>query len=180
MNKTFIAIMLSLTMILLSGCSYVAYKDYYSSIDDYYEIWELPGFRHDYSGVSPIFPENIENFDVQDFYCRYDQQLPLGEGVQVFLKIQFDDSNVFEDELKRIKQLSLECSEYFDRSDFESYAICLGENYSSEYALVGKDDLLIYYISLYNIPKEQIEFDHQFLPINYEGYGEIKTDISSQ
>ena len=123
MNKKFIAIILSLTLLLFSGCSYVAYKDYYSNIDDYYEIWELPGFNHGYSGVSPLFPENLENLDVKDFYCRYDQQLPLGEGIQVFLKIQFYDNNLFEDELSRIKKTSSECGEYFDKSDFESYAI---------------------------------------------------------
>ena len=70
-------------LFLLTGCSYSAYIDYYD-IKDYNSIWELTGFRHGYDNTSLLFPENIDDLEVVDFFCRYDQQLPLGEGIQVF------------------------------------------------------------------------------------------------
>ena len=90
MFKKITAIILAAIIILsFSGCSYIAYKDYYIK-EDYLNIWELEGVRYDAEGISPLFPESIENSDVQEFLCRHDQQLPLGEGIQILLKIRYD------------------------------------------------------------------------------------------
>lgn len=158
---------------ILTGCSYVAYKDYYSDTGDYKEIWKLTGFRHGYEDISTFFPKSIDNLDVRDFRCRYDQQLPLGEGVQVFLEIQYTNENLFDTELEKISSMSFNCDDYFEESVFSAYATRLGKDFSSEYALVDEEQRVVYYIYLQNIPKSEIEFDHKFLPIGYTGFGEV-------
>lgn len=174
-KKCITMMVLAISMLLIfSACSYSAHKEYYSNVDNYAEIWDLTGFHHGYEdGFSRFFPETLEGFAVKDFYCRYDQQLPLGEGVQVFLKIQFSDEDMFQAELDRMKALSSRCDEYFEESNLDAYATRLGEDFLSEYALVDNEQLVVHYIFLQNLPKNEIEFDHQFLPIGYTGYGEI-------
>lgn len=168
----FIALIISM-LLMLSGCSYVAYKDYYSDVSDYTDIWTLTGFRHGYDGASTFFPEKLENFEVVDFYCRHDEQLPLGEGTQVFLHTKYNDNNIFKKELDRVASMSFSCDEYFDNATYKAYATRLGEEYSSEYALINEQDQIIYYIYIQDLPKGEIEFDHSLLPIGYSGYGEV-------
>lgn len=177
MYKKYLVVLVLIVNVLfvLTGCSYVAYKDYYSSIDNYTEIWELTGFNHGYDNVSPFFPESIDNLDVKDFFCRYDQQLPLGEGIQVFLKIQYTDENLFDMELENISSMSFNCNDYFKESGFSVYATHLGRDFSSQYALIDEGQRLIYYIYLQNIPENEIEFPHQFLPTGYTGFGEVRS-----
>lgn len=172
--------MLSLVLVIsilfsLTACSYVSYKDYYREKEDYLDIWSLAGFRHGYDGVSRLFPADIEELDVEDFFCRYDQQLPLGEGVQVFLEVKYSDAVELDAEIKRISSMAFGCNEFFEsQNTLSAYSTRLGEEYSSEYALIDKTNQKIYYIYLQAVPKEEIEIDNTFLPKNYVGYGEIE------
>ena len=173
-RKSMIALTLFVGILFLfSGCFYIADKDYYTDASDYLNIWQLSGFRHGDDGSPPLFPKSIDELNIKSFYCRYDQQLPLGEGFQIFLNIQYDDKNLFDSELERIVSLSFDCSEYFEQSAFSAYATCLGKNFSFIYALADSEQQTIYYIYLQNLPKNEIEFSHQFLPNGYMGYGEI-------
>lgn len=176
MYRKIINITLPLIIILLtfSSCSYPAYKHYYTDTNDYSKIWELAGFNHGYEDISLFFPEKLENLNVKDFYCRYDEQLPLGEGTQVFLKIHYNDISSFNSEKDRIISLSSNCNEYFEQSNYKAYATRLGDDGSSEYALIDETQQIIYYIFLQDLPKEQIEFDHRLLPTGYTEYGDIK------
>lgn len=160
-------------IIFLCGCSYPAHKEYYSNIEDYPIIWHLTGFNHGYEGVSSFFPQDIKKLDVQEFYCRYDQQLPLGEGVQIFLIVKYNSNEEFDSECERISSCSFTCDNSFVESGLEAYATRIGENLSSEYALIDTKQNTVYYIYLQNIPKKEIEFDDMFLPVDYDGYGEI-------
>ena len=159
---------------IFTGCSYAAYKDYYSDVDDYEDIWDLTGFRHREVGISPFFPQSINDLNVREFFCRYDQQIPLGEGVQLFLEIQYTDELIFNEELERIKSMSFNCDEFFEESQLSAYATSLGANGSTEYALIDKEQLVIYYIYLQYLPKDEIEFDLKYVPIGYTDYEEIK------
>ena len=160
-------------LFIFSSCSYIAYKDYYSNIDDYDKIWSLTGFDHGYGEEPDFFPKNIDNLLVRNYLCRYDQQLPLGEGIQVFLEIAYTDDVLFAEEVKRISSMSFDCSDYFEESVLSAYATRLGIHYSSEYALIDNEGQIIYYIYLQNLPKNEIEIDNQLLPNGYVGYGEV-------
>ena len=166
-NITILMIVIS-AMFMLTGC-YMAFKDYYHE-KDYKEIWELSGFRHGYDGVSPFFPESIDDLKVNKFLCRYDQQIPLGEGVQLFMEIQYTDKMVFDKEYEKIKSMAFKCDEYFDEVDLSAYAVRLGEEWSTEYALIDEEQQIVYYIFLYSVPKSQIRFNHRLVPAGYEDY----------
>ncbi|MBE5921208.1 MAG: hypothetical protein E7269_00395 [Lachnospiraceae bacterium] len=167
------------TIVLIAGCSYVSYKEYYSATEQYSEIWKLAGFRYStFEDGSFFFPKEIENLEVKDFYCRYDEQIPLGEGIQVFLGIQYTDEKIFNDELERILTVAFNCNEYFEKAGFSAYATRLGDDYSYEYALLDKEQQVIYYIYLQSLPKDEVEFDHSFLPIGYTENGKITSATS--
>ena len=170
-QKSITFIFLTSVLVFLCSCSYLACKDYYEDPDSYKEIWNLAGFRHGYDGISPFFPNTLENKEVEKFFCRYDQQLPVGEGVQVFLQIRYKD-NEFRQEVERLAKISFRADEYFDESDFLVYALRLGENCSSEYAIIDEQEGIIIYIFLYFIPKSQIEIEHSLIPDVYAGYGD--------
>ena len=165
---TTILIIVISTMFLFSGC-YVAYKDYYHE-EDYKEIWELTGFWHGYEGVSPFFPESIDDLEVNKFLCRYDQIIPIGEAVQLFMEIPYTDEEVFNKEVEKIKSMAFQCDEYFEEIDFSVYAVRLGEEFNTEYALIDEEQQVVYYIFLHNVPKSEIRFEHRFIPKGYENY----------
>ena len=157
----------------LVGChSYSAYKDYYTDPADYSQIWSLSGFYRGDEEISPLFPHRIDTLNVTTFFCRYDQQLPLGEGVQLLLEIQYSDPYAFAQEVDRLTALTFPCPDAFD--DLEGCALQLGENLASEYCLIDRKQQTISYVYLNNIPREQVEFDHRYIPKGYSGYGEME------
>lgn len=167
--KKSVALIAVLLIFVLSGCAYSAAKTYYRGTDDYNEIWKLAGLRHGYDDKSPLFPDEIDDLEVKDFYCRYDEQLPLGEGVQIFLEIAYDDTS-FDSEQKRISETAVEDKENFTDSRCSAYSLKMGENGCWEYALTDDSQNMVYYIFLYNLPEEEIEIDKNFLPENYVDY----------
>ncbi len=168
------ALLLLCVMLLLSGCnSYTAYKDYYTDVESYSEIWELAGFYRGSEEKSPLFPQTIDGLDVIDFSCRYDEQLPLGEGVQLLLSVRYEDEAAFDNELDRIASLTDSCDETFGKSAFDAYALRLGEELASEYCLVDVKNQTVHYVYLKNLPLTEIEFDYSFVPDGYSGYGDI-------
>ena len=175
--KLLIPILCIALVFALCSCTYTAYKTYYNNIEDYDDIWELTGFYHGYEGKSTFFPNDISSLNVKEFFCRYDEELPLGENVQILLEIEYDEDD-FAEERERLSKAGFECSDSFDIKGIEAYATNLGTSgvhaYISEYALLDSDQNTIEYIFLHGVPKEEIEFDHQFLPIGYTGYGEIE------
>ncbi len=167
MFKKFSAVILVVIIALsFSGCSYIAYKDYYTK-EDYLNIWELEGVRYDAEGISPLFPESIEDLDVQEFFCKHDQQLPLGEGIQILLKIHYD-TDLFVSEKERISSITEECTDSFNNPDFTAYSTQICNEGVSEYVLINNEAQTIYYIYLQDIPKKEIESDHKLLPEEYE------------
>lgn len=168
--KKYILICLAMIMCFLSGCGYPAYKTYYKETADYGEIWELTGFRHGYEDKSPLFPDKIDDLNVTSFQCRYDEQLPLGEGVQILLTVNYNDDS-FQTELTRIADTALENTENFTDSGLTAYVVRLGEDDCWEYALIDEDEKTVHYIFLYSLPAKEIELEKNFLPDNYVDYG---------
>lgn len=170
--RVFIITMIICLTVLCSGCRYTAYIDYYSDIEDYEEIWDLSGFRHGYEDEM-FFPTNLDNYDIIDYYCRYDQQFPLGEGIQVYLEIQFPDDDSIKREIDRISVFATKSDKFFGKSGCEAYATRVGEDVlgTYEYALVDHHNKKIYFIYLQSLPKDEIEFSHTLLPNGYTEYG---------
>lgn len=171
MKCTKLSVIVLAIVISFVSCGYSAYKDYYCDISDYTKIWNLSGFRHGYQGVSTFFPQEVEKLTVDDYFFRYDQQLPLGEGIQLLLKICYEKES-FLAELERITSLATECTNQFDNQELV-YSVRFGDK-SFEYACIDEKDQSICYIYLQNIPKSEVEFEHIYLPRNYTEYGNIQ------
>lgn len=169
-----ILLMLGSLTIFLFGCTYVAYQDEFTQLVDYPNIWELSGFHHGYTEDTMFFPKEITYLEVEDFYCRYDQQLPLGEGIQVFLRVAYETEDTFEAEMERLSSMAFACDEYFKETGFAAYATRLGTEGVSEYVLVDAENRVLCYIYLQSLPKSEVMFDQSLLPEGYTGYGEIE------
>lgn len=173
MKKRFFLPLCLTLAIFFGGCfSYTAYKDYYG-VDDYSRIWTRTGFSYVVGEPTPLFPSSLEGLEVTDFHCRYDQQLPLGEGTQLLLQVHYSDSEVFLEELDRISSLTYDCTDLFEGTGFSAYAIRLGVESTSEYALVEEENQTINYVYLQWLPLEEIELDEKYIPKGYSGNGEI-------
>lgn len=157
----------------LTGCDYAAYKTYYFNEEDYTDIWNLSGFSYRRTDTGLIFPIEIDGYDTKSFYCRYDEQIPLGEGIQIYLEISLPDKQDLTEELSRIVPMTIKCDEYFNSVSLDAYAVSLGENGFWEYVLADQEALKVYFIYLQDVPIEEIEFSHNFLPESYSRYSEL-------
>lgn len=177
MKKILSLLLAACLLAALVGCnSYHAYKDTYTDPESYPKLWSLAGFYRGEGDRSALFPQSLHGRDVAQFFCRYDQQIPLGEGVQLLIKINYEDPTLFEDEVARIASLATLRNDAFSDSSSEVYAVRICEDLASEYAFVDSSSQVIKYIYLRNIPKDEIEIDHELLPTDYVGYGELREE----
>ena len=178
LKKSSSILCLLILIFCFSGCSYIAYKDYYY-IENYSEIWDLEGFQLINEENQTLFPQETDNLNIKNFYCRHDEQLPLTIGVQIFLEVCYNESD-FSIEKDRILSITKECGDYFKNSDLNAYSLYLGDENSSQsqYVLIDENASTIYYIYLQDLPKDEIEIDEKFLPDNYIGYGEIEASTN--
>ena len=161
----------------LSACSY---KTYFSE-ENYSEVWECSGFnpiRYNLYEESKLFPESIDGINVEEFYAKYDEQIPSGEGFQILLSIKYDDKSEFDKEVERIALNSIECSEQFENLDFDffAYATILGWEDSMEYSIINNDDQIVHYIYVQCTEKQEIEFEQDLLPTNYSELDDMKVN----
>lgn len=169
----FVAIALLSCVATFSACEYSAIKEYYNDPQRYSEIWELSGVRDPLEEENTIFPKDLSGLGVVTLFCRYDQQYPLGEGVQILLEVKYEDGEDFQ---KRIDELSQQCfgvDEYFTGVE-KVFAVRFWDDYSMEYAVVNEDEQSISYIYLQSLPKDEIEIDEKFIPIGYCDYGKVE------
>ena len=165
--KKIVVLIYCLCLFSLIGCSYPSYKTYYTDVNKYEEIWSLTGSLLEYDEEKSLFPEKIENLETEEFFCRYDEQIPLGEGIQILLKLNFSNSEKFEAEIERIKDRAFMCQEYFGDFDLIAYATKLNDD-NCEYVLINTNNQTINYIYLQQVRREEIEINENLLPNNYE------------
>ena len=172
-KKKFVICMSVLGLLMLAGCG--SYKKYYTDAQDYTDIWYLLRFDYgyEYGSIPPIFPQSIDQLTVERFFCRMDEFLPLGEGFQILLEVSYPDETDFSQETDRISSTGFSCDQFFPELDYKAYAVLLGENGCSAYALIDQEQRVVYYIYLQKLSPKEIELDSKFIPAGYEDYGEI-------
>lgn len=157
-------LVLALEVVSFSSCSY---KTTYTDIKDYSEVWKLSGHNlirsECYSTISPLFVSNIDKRDIKEFYCGYEETLPVGESFQIYLSVAFED-NEFAEEIGR---LSDEFETLDDEFEIKTYVSVFGWNDCYEYAAVDEQKKEITYIYLQYIDYENIRFDKSLLPKDY-------------
>ena len=167
MKRTLIVFLTLIIALSFTSCGYMAVSTaYYNETKDYDSVWELAGVTE---SEASVFPESVEGLETEEFFCRYDECLPLGEGVQILLRVKYDDSD-FENEIKRLKEIASD--DHDDLFEYSAFVSRLGEEYSFyEYALSDGEQKEIVYVYINGLPKSEIEIDGKYLPSNYEDYG---------
>lgn len=173
LKKPVVCFLLALCIIVCSGCSYEAYKEYFTEVTTYSEIWELPGIRGGVENGDSIFPRDISGLNVETFFCRYDEQLPIGEGIQIFVQVRYDDIEGFRNEKQRLQSKYNNCDAYFNVDGYSFRSSNLSELEFLEYAAINETEQTVIYVYLQDLPYEEIEFDEKFIPNGYTGYGDL-------
>lgn len=173
LKKPIVCFLLVLFITVCSGCSYEAYKEYFTEVTSYSEIWELPGMRGGVENGDSIFPRDISGLNVEMFFCRYDEQLPIGEGIQIFVQVRYDDIEGFRNEKQRLQTKYNNCDAYFNVEGYSFKSSNLSESGFLEYAAIYEKEQTVIYVYLQDLPYEEIEFDEKFIPSGYTGYGDL-------
>lgn len=170
MKKTTFIIILLVLSIFFSGCEHMFGYEEYTDIKDYSKIFELTEIR--YKDAMVIFPRNVEELNVQNFYFEWDLG-PVGSAsVEFLLSVKYDEAQL-QEELTRLSSLADGKIIHDTRNfAFEAYVLVLGYNSTNYYALI--DGNTVHYILLQIIYAKDIVFDRNLLPKGYQELGDVK------
>ena len=170
MKKTTFIIILLILSIAFSGCKHMFGYEEYTDIKDYSKIFELTEIR--YKEAMVIFPRNVEELNVQNFYFEWDLG-PVGSAsVEFLLSVKYDEAQL-QEEITRLRSLA-DGKIVYDTQNFayDAYVLVLGYNSTNYYALI--DGNTVHYILLQIIYAKDIVFDRNLLPKGYQELGDVK------
>lgn len=167
MKKLVAVLLISILTVSMSSCSDVYDETIISDVELYDTIWELPERR--VSETSMLFPNEIQEEQVERFNCQHTTYRLLGTGWQIELTILFDENtfNVEKDRLSNLCGNSIVCGEstYFDQP---AYATVWNWNGCFEYAVINEREKSIGYVYLQLIETEDLSVDPAYVPHPYE------------
>ncbi len=173
MKKTSFIIILLVLSILFSGCEHMFGYEEYTDIKDYSKIFELTEIRYKENAMV-IFPRNVEELNVQNFYFEWDLGFVGSASVEFLLSVKYDEVQL-QEELARLRSLA-DGKIIHDTQNFafEAYVLVLGYNSTNYYALI--DGNTVHYVLLQIVSIDEIDFDKNLLPKSYKGYGEVECE----
>ena len=170
MKKTSLILILLVLSIAFSGCEHIFGYEQYTDIKDYSKIFELTEIR--YKDAMMIFPRNVEELNVQNFYFEWELSLVGSASVEFLLSVEYDEIQL-QEELSRLRSLA-DGKIVYDTQNFayDAYVLVLGYNATNYYALI--DGNTVHYILLQIIHAKDIVFDRNLLPKGYHELGHVK------
>jgi|GEM_PF-1124462 len=123
-----------------------------------------------------VFPDEIsDTATVNGYYALFHPVLWVNPDIQVFLSCTYSQ-NKFNDEITRLSELNSTLEGYNPKEIRYTDELFLYPSYYSvfayyntyEYALLDYNTLTILYVSMQYQNKSDINFDDEFLPVNYE------------
>ena len=168
-KTTFIIILLILSIVLNSCSGWFGYEKY-TDTEDYSKIFELPEIRS--RAALALFPQSIENMNVQEFYFEWKLGIVGSADIQFLLSIKYKDDQL-QEEITRLRSLA-DGKIVYDTQNFayDAYVLVLGYNSTNYYALI--DGNTVHYILLQIIYVKDIVFDRNLLPKGYQELGDVK------
>lgn len=159
-------LLLAFFILCLCGCSDEYEKTVIDDISKYETVWTLP--EHRASENSELFPSNIGDKKVNEFYCEHITALPIGTEWQMILKIEYGDEE-YSTELARIQKLCTNSPVYGETDYFNQIAYATVWNWNGCYEYVIVDDVshTVTYLYLQLKNKEDIFIDNTLLPNGY-------------
>ncbi len=165
--KKITILLLSLFLLCLCGCSDEYEKTVIEDISKYEIVWTLPEHRIDEG--SKLFPGDVADKRVNDFYCEYITSLPVGTEWQMVLEIKFG-AEEYNTELTRIQKLCENSPVYGENDYFSNTAYATAWNWNGcyEYVILDDADYTATYLYLQLKNKEDISIDKALLPRGYD------------
>jgi len=150
------------------------------------DVRDYPSCLSDYSPQSDLtlFPSSVsDSAEVRSFYF-YGSHPVFDDEIQIALDCDYT-AEEYESEIARLSTAENTHYAYPSGAPFEGYAVydtenfeypaCvirLGDDYTSEYALVIEDEHRIIYVFLQFVPEDDVAFDTALLPDGYSGLGD--------
>ncbi len=177
--KKITILLLAFLILCLCGCSDEYEKTIIDDISKYETVWDLSEHRID--DGSKLFPSEIADKKVNEFYCEHITSLPIGTEWQMVLEIEYN-AEEYNTELSRIQKLC-EKSPVYNKTDYfnnTAYATVWNWNGCYEYVIVDEATHTVTYLYLQLKDKEDITIDNTLLPNNYAlEMGDIEFSIYS-
>ena len=172
--KRVLSILLVLWIFLfVSGCADDSFgHETYTEADDYHKIFELTEIRYDESAFE-LFPENVDDFEIADFYCEWELGSVGSAKVEILLSVHYQQTD-FDNEISRIKALG-NGNIHYDTVNFNfpAYVSVLGYMNTNYYALVDETNQTVHYVLLQLIREDDIDIHKAFLPKDYQESGTV-------
>ena len=142
----------------------------FTDAEDYSKIFELTELRFDEVAME-LFPGNIEDLTVADFYCEWEIGIVGSAKAEILLSAKYEAAD-FDAEIDRLRSLA-NGKILYDTQTFQypAYVSVLGYQDTNYYALIDEENQTIHYLLLQLIKAEDINTDHAYLPDGYVEYG---------
>lgn len=165
--KKITILLLAFLILCLCGCSDEYEKTVIDDVTEYETVRDLP--EHRIAERSKLFPSNIADKKVNEFYCEHITALPVGTEWQMVLEIEYN-AEEYNTELTRIQKLC-ENSPVCGKTDYFSntaYATVWNWNGCYEYIVLDDANYTATYLYLQLKNKEDISIHKSLLPNDYD------------
>lgn len=169
-------ILLILCVILGAGLVYLIGfgsfgHEIYSDPADYGKIFDLTEIR--FTEGFELFPEDITDLDVQDFYCEWELGIVGSATAEIHLAVSYGEED-FAEEILRLESVG-GGDIRMDTENFycPAYVAVMGYYGTSWYALADEDSMTVHYVLLQIIDKMRIDIDKSLIPHGYYGAGDV-------
>ncbi len=142
----------------------------FTDAEDYSKIFELTELRFDEVAME-LFPGNVEDLTVADFYCEWEIGIVGSAKVEILLSAKYETAD-FDAETDRLKALA-DGKIVYDTQHFQypAYVSVLGNMNTNYYALVDEENQTVHYLLLQMINAEDVDVDQAYLPAGYGEFG---------
>ena len=178
--KIYLLGLILFAIMLSSSCGNYIFPKVYNDTEDYLEAWELTERNVYYNGkntgVLAVFPKEIADLDVIDFYCFHFEIIVGQPDYQIHLAVKYNDEE-YKKEIQRLKSIKVLNNVRYDSENLSSPAYVAVWNWWDcyEYAICHDEDNTIDYVYLQEVYPPDTKLDDSLLPNNFKnGYEEYE------
>lgn len=134
-------------------------------------------------GTLKIFPDSLEGLGAEKYYYKCTEGI-LDSKCQIYLQCKMTEEK-YDSEKERLSKISdtyegetQEIMYDTDNFNYPAYVTVYNFDDGYEYALLDEEQNRIYYIHLRFVPEEDIAFEPELLPKNYDYLSESQDEVS--
>lgn len=134
-------------------------------------------------GTLKIFPDSLDGLEAEEYYYKCTEGI-LDSKCQIYLHCKMTEEK-YNSEKERLSKISdtyegetQEIMYDTDNFNYPAYVTVYKFDGGYEYALLDEERNRIYYIHLRFVPEEDIAFEPELLPKNYDYLSESQDEVS--